>query len=335
MINFFLNKLRKLFKSIGKLENNIIDKLTLLEKEKNPSLKNYIIRNKIFTDFNFQLKNKKNYPTKLAIVICFYFNQKKIEILRKTIREFKTYKFKIDLTLITNELSQKQKKILGKLNNFKIRNFNIYEAKEIPDNNLLPWYSINIMKKKYKDKSFSHFMFIEDDILINSKNICYWVYFRKFLKKYKLVPGFLRYENYKKNFYAVDYPKKIFLNKCPKILAENTNFGFINPRLPYSAMYLMDRELMKEYLSSNATKIDFSFSNNYLKSKAPTKELLNISHAFLNVPKGFFNKLMIPFLKDKNIPKYCLIEHTDIKYANSKKLKNMGYGKIKIRDLIN
>ena len=50
MINF-LNKLRKLFKSIGKLENNIIDKLTLLEKEKNLNLKNYIIRNKIFADF--------------------------------------------------------------------------------------------------------------------------------------------------------------------------------------------------------------------------------------------------------------------------------------------
>ena len=78
MINFFFNKLRKLFKSIGKLENNIIDKLTLLEKEKNPSLKNYIIRNKIFADFNFQLRNKKNYPSKLAIVICFYFNQKKL-----------------------------------------------------------------------------------------------------------------------------------------------------------------------------------------------------------------------------------------------------------------
>ena len=58
-------------------------------------------------------------------------------------------------------------------------------------------------------------------------------------------------------------------------------------------MYLMDRPLMKEYINSNAVKIDFSFSNNFLRSNAPTKELLNISHAFLNIPRGFFNKLMI------------------------------------------
>ena len=63
-------------------------------------------------------------------------------------------------------------------------------------------------------------------------------------------------------------------------------------------MYLMDRQLMKEYLNSNAIKFDFSFTNNFLKSKAPSKELLNISHAFLNVPK-VFNKLMIPFEKIK------------------------------------
>ena len=100
-------------------------------------------------------------------------------------------------------------------------------------------------------------------------------------------------------------------------------------------MYLMDRELMNEYLNSNATKFDFSFTNNFLKSKAPTKELLNISYAFLNVPNGFFNKLMIPFEKNRKISDYCLVEHTDVKYANLKKLKNMGFGKIKVKNLIN
>ena len=191
------------------------------------------------------------------------------------------------------------------------------------------------MKERFKNKSFSHFMFIEDDIIISSKNICYWIYYRKILKKFNLVPGFLRYENYKKDLYAVDYQKRLSFKKSPKIQSENFDYGFINPKLPYSAMYLMDRPLMKEYVNSNAVKIDFSFSNNFLRSNAPTKELLNISHAFLNIPRGFFNKLMIPYGKNKKILDYCLIEHSDIKYANSKKLKNMGFGKIKIKDLIN
>ena len=282
-----------------------------------------------------QFKQKNNYPKKLAIVVCFYFNPKKINILKKTLQEINSYNFKIDLTLITNQLLIKQRNILQKIIKNKLKNCSIYEANEMPDNDLLPWFSINIMKKKFENKSISHFMFIEDDILVTSKNICYWLYFRKILKKFKLVPGFLRYENYKNDFYAVDYEKKIIFNKSPKIQTDDFNYGLINPKFPYSAMYFMDRELMKEYLNSNAIKFDFSFTNNFLKSKAPTKELLNISHAFLNIPKGFFNKLMIPFEKNKNIPDYCLVEHTDIKYANLKKLKNMGFGKIKIKDLIN
>ena len=105
-------------------------------------------------------------------------------------------------------------------------------------------------------------MFIEDDIIISSKNICYWIYYRKILKKFNLVPGFLRYENYKKDLYAVDYQKRLSFKKSPKIQSENFDYGFINPKLPYSAMYLMDKPLMKEYVNSNAVKIDFSFSNN-------------------------------------------------------------------------
>lgn len=34
MIIFFLKKLRKLFKSIGKLENKIVDELILIDKKK-------------------------------------------------------------------------------------------------------------------------------------------------------------------------------------------------------------------------------------------------------------------------------------------------------------
>ena len=333
MIIFFLKKLRKLFKSIGKLENTTIDKLVLLEK-KNLSAKSYIINNKNFTNFKYNL-SKKNYPKKIAIVICFYFNKNKINILKKTVKSITTFPFNFELTLLTNQLSKNQKNILLKVIRSKKRTIKIYEATKLPDNNLLPWYSINVMKERFKNKSFSHFMFIEDDIIISSKNICYWIYYRKILKKFNLVPGFLRYENYKKDLYAVDYQKRLSFKKSPKIQSENFDYGFINPKLPYSAMYLMDRPLMKEYVNSNAVKIDFSFSNNFLRSNAPTKELLNISHAFLNIPRGFFNKLMIPYGKNKKILDYCLIEHSDIKYANSKKLKNMGFGKIKIKDLIN
>ena len=182
----------------------------LLEK-KNLSAKSYIINNKNFTNFKYNL-SKKNYPKKIAIVICFYFNKNKINILKKTVKSITTL-FNFELTLLTNQLSKKQKNILLKVIRSKKRTIKIYEATKLPDNNLLPWYSINVMKERFKNKSFSHFMFIEDDIIISSKNICYWIYYRKILKKFNLVPGFLRYENYKKDLYAVDYQKRLSFYK--------------------------------------------------------------------------------------------------------------------------
>lgn len=334
MFIFFLKKLRKLFRSLGKVESKIVDKLVQLEDTSKIKFNKALLKDSDFTNWSFILKQKKNYPKKLVIVICFYFNKKKINILKKTIKKISQYRFKIDLTLVTNKVSNSQKKILDKLGKPRLKKINIHQIIELPENNLLPWFSINVMKKKFINKSNSHFMFLEDDILVSNENICYWVYFRKILKKIKLVPGFLRCENYKKNLYVVDNPKKITLFKNPKILTASHDFGFINSKYPYSGMYLMDREMMKEYLNSSATEVDFSFTNSFMKSSYPIKELLNISHAYFNVPRGFYNKLMIPFNTNGEIPNYCVVEHSDVKYANSTKLQNMGFGKIKLKDLI-
>ena len=177
-------------------------------------------------------------------------------------------------------------------------------------------------------------MFIEDDIIVNNNNIKYWIYFRKILKKNNLIPGFIRYENFKDKKFSVDNPNKIFLNKLPKIETETKQNGFVNSKFPYHAMYLMDRELMKKYLNSNGVNLDFSFSNKFMKSIYPTKELLNISHAYLDTPRGFHNNLMIPYNDKNKIPSYCLIQHNEKKYVKFKKMNEIGYGTIDINRLI-
>ena len=53
--------------------------------------------------------------------------------------------------------------------------------KDLPDENFLPWHSLSVMRSKIKDSSYSHFMYLEDDIIVSSKNISYWIYFRKVL----------------------------------------------------------------------------------------------------------------------------------------------------------
>ena len=54
MLIFFLNKLRKLLKSIGKLEFVIIEKLIFIESYFN----NFHLNDKYFNDFNVNYKKK-------------------------------------------------------------------------------------------------------------------------------------------------------------------------------------------------------------------------------------------------------------------------------------
>ena len=109
MIIFFLEKLRKLFKSLGKLEDLIIDKLIILKNNSHHFSKVNIIKDENFENFNFQVSKKTNYPKKLVIILCFYYNEKKINILKKNIQQISSYNFSTDLKI--KILSQKHKKI--------------------------------------------------------------------------------------------------------------------------------------------------------------------------------------------------------------------------------
>ena len=334
MTTFFLEKIRKLIKSIGKLEFNIIDQITLKNNSNNLNNKKIMLKDNHFEKIAYELNFKKNLPHKLVIVVCFFFNSKKLKILKKTLKNLSKLNFKKNITVLTNRLNTNQKKVIKKL--IKIRNLdcNLQEIRDLPEDNLLPWYSLNLMRKKIKDKTNSHFMFIEDDILINIDNIKYWIYFRKILKKNNLIPGFIRYEKFRNKKFSVDNPRKINLKKLPRLETRSKKNGFVNSKFPYHAMYLMDRQLMNNYLSSSAINLDFGFTNKFIKSTYPMKELANVSHAYLKVPKGYHNNFMIPYCNGKKIPSYCLIQHNEKKYINYKKLNKIGYGTIDIDNLV-
>ena len=326
MKNYLLNRLRINIKSIGKTENNIIDKIILNNSEASN-------KNKL-EDKHFKNVLLKRYrPNKIAIVICFHFKKKRLETLKLNISNISKYNFQKDVTIITNDITKTDQEKISRIIKDKIKNYSIITIKNLPDDNFLPWHSINVMREKIKSRSFSHFMFLEDDIIVNSENISYWMHFRKILKKFSLIPNFLRCELYNRKYYSVDNPNYISKNKMPTISTKTKKFGFINSKYPYSGMYLMDRNLLKVFLKSEASKIDFGFTHKVMRALYPIKELANIAHAYFLVPNGYHNKLVLPFDGNK-IPSYCVIEHKDLKYSKHQSLNITGHGTIDIKYLL-
>jgi len=341
LYNFFFylsNILRKIFKSLGKKEN-FFQELSIFFKWKKIYLK---IKKNNNIDFNFlnYTKNQNNFsdlfPKKVAVCISFYYSKKKIKNLKKVCQNLCNIFEKIDLTIICNKNSLEiQKKIFDKKKKLNIK---IYCPSSILHPRLLPWEHVPIMKEKLRKKIYTHFLYLEDDILIKKINITYWLLARKFLKKFKLIPGFIRTElNYNdKVLYSADFLKKDNFNLKPKIFSEKYNIAFTNISYPYCGMYFYDKELMEEHLNGISSNPDYGHGScdiRYLNPRVINLDLMakaNIGLTYKDVPEGFLNRSIVPVkIQDKIIDDSCLIEHLSNKYTNTKS----SYGRIKIKKL--
>jgi hypothetical protein len=322
--------IRKLFRSFSKYEYKFIDKITysthLKERKKIILPKELLLEN-----IESKLKKKSLNPKNLSIVICFHYRKKRIRYLKKICENIKTFKFKKKITILTNEINPHKVKLLNKIIIKIFKDSKIIIIKNIPEPNLLPWYCFNEIRKQQSDKTISHFLYLEDDILINEKNINYWIYLRNHIKKYKLIPGFLRYEKKNDLLFSADHQEKVILKNTPKFYISQKRSGLLNTKLPYHAACLMDRELLNEYVKNNSISIDYGFHHKILRNIYPVKELANIIIGYVNVPTGFHNRFLLPFININEIPSYCLVEHLDARFLRLKKSK---FSRIQVKHLL-
>ena len=331
MIIYILKKLRVIFKSLGKKEHKInnyikylfwkkrndIDKLSYNDKINNLPLDNDEINNLL--------------PQKLAICVTFFYREEKINILKKVCKEFNNLAHNIDVTIVTNENSE------NKINNLKknigevLKNFTVHTAQDLQHPKFLPWSHLVIMRKKIADTSFTHFLYLEDDIRVTKKNLIYLINARNSLRNYNLIPAFVRTEiNFKdKEEYVVDSPKKNNLKKMPKVISKITNLAFVNLLFPHQPIYFYDKELMNEYFNNAPSDPDFAIPSAKDHYQGIV-ERLDLMLIYYNVPQGFLHRSVVPVnLKDKAIKNYCLVEHLSNKYTN----QDSNFGVIKVKEL--
>ena len=328
MIIYILQRIRKLFKSIGKKEEIINDLILYLNFKKN-------FNNQNFIDHDFSPDTEVEEPIKIAAAITFFYDERKLPTLFKVCKSLDEISNQNEIYIFTNKISTAQQ---IELKNGLKNNIQIIVINEVLNNRLLPWYHLDLMRKIYDKKDVTHFIYLEDDILIEKSNFRYWVNSRKFLKQINLIPGFVRTELNKKNneIYAVDFVKKIKLNNLPKITI-NDNYYLVNNKFPYQGMYLYDRELMKEHLDGPSSNPDCghgAYDTNYLDRRMINLDLMakaNIGLTYLNYPQGFHNRSVVLYnRKEKKIDNNCQIKHLSNKYSNL----NSMFGNVKVKNAI-
>jgi hypothetical protein len=247
---------------------------------------------------------------KLLICITFFYSEKRLSILRNTCSGLSNLAKEVNVVIITNDPS-KTSSIIDKLRDFSL-NLKIVCPDLLGHPYLLTWCHQSIFRDAIKeDTNITHFMYIEDDIVINQDNIRYWLEGREALRQAGLIPSFLRYEISGKSPvpYATDITKRINLFLIPKVKIPSKSYCYINLPQPYQGMYLLDRELMIEHLSHGSSNPDFG--------PWPIREKAAQGITFLNVPRPFTSRNVLGYCINRGaVDERSLIHHAANNYVN-------------------
>jgi hypothetical protein len=261
----------------------------------------------------------------LLVAITFHYDKNRLIYLEKVCAQISSLAFKHKVIVVTNTQDE------NSLNEIRNRlksspSLELIVRVHTGHQYFLTWAHHPIFKELLtSDSNFSHYMYLEDDILITPRNINYWLRGRHELQDSSFYPSFVRYEINQKNCakYSTDITKPLRFKKLPHLII-SADYAYFNSPQPYQGMYLMDQQMLNEYYKSPAHSPDFGNWN--IREKA-TQGL-----TFLNVPNNFFSRNLIGCsLSKKSVDPDALIEHLPANYAND---ENNPFGKVLIDKLI-
>jgi len=271
---------------------------------------------------------------KLSVCITFHYVPSRLKYLAMACKKLVDIAPKIHLTIVTNTSSPEELQHIRDVIETPKFIFDILIPIGLGHPFLLAWSHLPVFKKQFEDKSFTHFLYLEDDIGISPENIKYWLEERTTLKPFGFYPSFFRRElnDTDNSWYSTDVMSKMSLYDCPVVDIEDGK-SFISTVFPYQGMYFLDRELMKEHLEGPSSNPDFEHNRTGIFRIHPTevREKAALALTYVNVPAGYRSRNLLSFDKKANqISDYCMIHHLPNNYTNNPESM---IGKIKVDQL--
>ncbi len=268
--------------------------------------------------------------------VTFHFRESQLRFLYEVVRAIAGFPVDtVDVVILTNADDEAR---LGKLRELCQPLFETFPARpeatktlsiqsfpKLSDPWSLPWCHKQLITDHFlQDESvYTHFIYVEDDILLSYDNFIYFLYFRELLRPHGLIPSFQRVEYNSDNnrLYLTDQiPAKgrrtggSGLDKSNRV--DLGGYAFVSLDFPYNAMFILDRDLAREYARSP------SFDR---KTSRPVQPEWSIAAraamglCFENVPPGFKNRYVSPVNPDTlTTPHWSWVFHIANNYVTNK-----------------
>ena len=185
---------------------------------------------------------------KIAKHICFFYLEERIKYINKIIEETNKYPFTTDIFIHMNLNFSKDTFIDYKNGNLVII---VHDLSHIH-----PFYLPSLTRKLLKEQrnDYDIFIYVEDDILIPTDAINYWLQYKDNLIKSNYNLGFVRIEvdNENKEYcsdicHSPDMRNLGYLTK--KIVIEGQEY-IINDKNPYCAFWIYDKQEFNNFINS-------------------------------------------------------------------------------------
>ncbi len=251
-----------------------------------------------------QLQLNAEFPFRILVDITYHYKESRLQYLFQVVRAFAEYPVEsIDIVVVTNVAEK------DKLNNItrlcsplmdshparpgSKKTLSIESHPDLADPWHLPWCHKHLISDRFLDAKtgYTHYIHVEDDILVSFDNFCYFARYRDLLRNERLIPSFQRVEFCLENnrLYLVD---QIGVSDFPsRKRVDVDRFSFVNPDYPHNAMFILDRELALEYISSQSFDRDLSAN---LRPQWGLCERASMGLCFEDPAEGFSSRYAIP-----------------------------------------
>ncbi|WP_091952413.1 hypothetical protein [Bradyrhizobium shewense] len=183
---------------------------------------------------------------------------------------------------------------------------------------LLPWSHKHLVSERFLSagSAYTHFIYVEDDILLSFQNFCYFTHYREILKERRLIPSFQRieYNDADNRLYLVDQVGVADLNSRNRV--DLDGYAFVNLDYPFNAMFILDRELALEYVETP------SFDRERSKLVRPEWDVAcraAMGLCFESPPEGFLTRYVSPVDPSTlSAPSWSWVYHLPNNYAKDR-----------------
>lgn len=266
---------------------------------------------------NFEDARRKLEDLRLLVCIPFLFRASRVQLLFQVIRSISQLRVRsLEIRVLTDMVEEESLQPIRSLFAPMVADgqLKLHPVRPLSEPTHLPWAHKEILRKEFAPRCGESdiFMYIEDDILFGDLNLTYWVAARRFLRPFKLIPSFVRYEyNCDDNsVYATDHVYSADVTK--KELLDFGGWSFVRTDFPFDGIYLLDRELMERHLTSPA----FDRDSSRALAGWGNLERAAMGPRFDDWPSGCGSRSAFPLRKADLVPAFpCWIHHIPNSYA--------------------